>query len=586
MTSREARSGPAVIGVRHLRKRYGDTAAVDDVSFTVAGGEIFGILGPNGAGKTTIVECVEGLRRPDGGQINVLGLDPRRDRAELTQRLGVQLQDSQLPNKLRVAEALRLYSSFYRTPADWHALMDALGLTGKENTGFGKLSGGQKQRLSIAMALVGSPQVAVLDELTTGLDPQARRDTWELIEGVRDRGVTIVLVSHFMEEAERLCDRVALLDSGRLVVVDTPAALAGQVQAGQRIQFRPSVSFDNGLLSGLPEVASISHRGDVVVVTGNANLLNAVISVLARNHIEAGQLRVEQASLEDAFLALTGRHAGAVPEPPPEPPPPEPAVTTTAAIATAPAAARGAALWRLTLTELKLFMREPVWLGWTVLFPLLLLIIFGAIPSFNKPQAVFGGYTTLDAYVPILIVFMLALLSLLNMPMVLAGYRERGILRRLQTTPAGPGLVLAAQLLVNLAVAVVVVVLLVVVARSGYHVPLPRQFAGWVIAVLLAVAGLMAIGLVIAAVVPSAKAAQVIGMLLFYPLLFFSGIWYPIPMMTPVLQHISHATPLGAAWEAMAEAGAGSWPPALPLVTLAAYAAASGLTAARWFRWE
>jgi ABC-2 type transport system ATP-binding protein len=223
-----------------------------------------------------------------------------------------QVQDSQLPDKLRVTEALELYGSFYRTPADWRALMDVLGLTDKAQTRFGKLSGGQKQRLSIALALVGSPQVAVLDELTTGLDPQARRDTWELIEGVRDRGVTIVLVSHFMEEAERLCDRVALIDKGRVVVVDTPAALAGRVQAGQRIQFRPSAPFDDEVLAGLPEVTSIIHRGDVVVVTGTSDVLNAVISVLARNQIVAEQLRVEQGSLEDAFLALTGRHGGAV----------------------------------------------------------------------------------------------------------------------------------------------------------------------------------------------------------------------------------------------------------------------------------
>ena len=220
---------PAVIEVQHLHKRYGDTMAVDDVSFTVEEGEIFGILGPNGAGKTTTVECIEGLRTPDGGAISVLGLDPQRDRAELTQRLGVQLQDSQLPDRLRVAEALELYGSFYRTPADWRALMDVLGLADKRDTRFGKLSGGQKQRLSIALALVGSPQVAVLDELTTGLDPQARRDTWALIEGIRDRGVTIVLVTHFMEEAERLCDRVALIDAGRVVALDTPAGLAERV---------------------------------------------------------------------------------------------------------------------------------------------------------------------------------------------------------------------------------------------------------------------------------------------------------------------------------------------------------------------
>src|SRR5512146_2180672 len=291
-----------VIDVQGLHKEYGATVAVDDVSFSVQEGEIFGILGPNGAGKTTTVECVEGLRMPDRGSVSVLGLDPRRDRAELTQLLGVQLQDSQMPERLRVAEALDLYSSFYRSPADWRALMEQLGLADKAATPFKKLSGGQKQRLSIALALVGNPKVAVLDELTTGLDPQARRDTWELIEGIRDRGVTIVLVSHFMEEAERLCDRVALIDSGRVAVIDSPAALAERAVSEQRIQFRPSASFDDALLSSLPEVTSVIHRGDVVVVTGNTDALNAVISVLARNQIVARQLRVDQGSLEDAFL--------------------------------------------------------------------------------------------------------------------------------------------------------------------------------------------------------------------------------------------------------------------------------------------
>ena len=298
----------AIIEVRNLRKAYGETVAVDDVSFTVQEGEIFGILGPNGAGKTTTVECVEGLRTADRGEISVLGLDPWRDRAELTQQLGVQLQDSQMPDRLKVAEALDLYSSFYRAPADWRALLEVLGLADKAGTTFKKLSGGQKQRLSIALALVSNPRVAVLDELTTGLDPQARRDTWELIERVRDRGVTIVLVSHFMEEAERLCDRVALIDSGRVVVVDTPAALAERVETEQRIQFRPSVPLDDALLASLPEVTNVLHRGEVVVVTGNSNALNAVVSLLARNQIVAEQLRVEQASLEDAFLALTGKH--------------------------------------------------------------------------------------------------------------------------------------------------------------------------------------------------------------------------------------------------------------------------------------
>jgi ABC-2 type transport system ATP-binding protein len=297
----------AVIEVEHLRKRYGDQVAVDDLSFTVEKGEIFGILGPNGAGKTTTVEIIEGLRTPDSGTVRVLGLDPRRDGAELRQRVGVQLQESQLPELMKVWEALDLYSSFYEQPADWERLLDDLGLAGKRDTKFKHLSGGQKQRLSIALALVGNPEVAVLDELTTGLDPQARRDTWELIEHIRDRGVTVVLVTHFMDEAERLADRVAVIDAGRLVAIDSPAGLVSQVDGEQRIRFRPTAPLDESLLADLPEVHSVSRRGTQVLVSGNGDLLQAVTSVLARHRIVAQELRLEQANLDDAFVALTGR---------------------------------------------------------------------------------------------------------------------------------------------------------------------------------------------------------------------------------------------------------------------------------------
>jgi ABC-2 type transport system ATP-binding protein len=214
-----------IIEVTNLRKRYGDHIAVQDVSFTVEAGEIFGIVGPNGAGKTTTVECVEGLRTADAGTVRVLGLDPRRDRSALRLRMGIQLQSSQLPDRLKVWEALDLYSSFYPNPADWKHLMAEVGLADKRNTVFSKLSGGQKQRLSIALALIGNPRIAMLDELTTGLDPQARRDTWDLIRQVRDRGVTVVLVTHFMDEAERLCDRIAVVHAGRVAALDTPAGL-------------------------------------------------------------------------------------------------------------------------------------------------------------------------------------------------------------------------------------------------------------------------------------------------------------------------------------------------------------------------
>ncbi|OOC02122.1 ABC transporter ATP-binding protein [Amycolatopsis azurea] len=299
----------AIIEVEGLVKRYGDHIAVDGVGFTVERGEIFGILGPNGAGKTTTVECVEGLRTPDGGTIRVCGLDPRRETGELRQLLGAQLQESELPDRLEVGEALKLYSSFYREPADWRELLGTLDLTDKVDTQFRRLSGGQKQRLSIALALIGNPRVAVLDELTTGLDPQARRDAWDLIEAVRDRGVTILLVTHFMEEAERLCDRIAVIDSGKVVALDTPAGLVARVDDRQRVRFLPSAPLDPAVLTALPEVSSVEQAGERLVVTGTGNLLLAVTTVLARNQVTAAELRVEQTSLDDAFVALTGRSA-------------------------------------------------------------------------------------------------------------------------------------------------------------------------------------------------------------------------------------------------------------------------------------
>ncbi len=298
----------AVIEVSNLSKRYGDTVAVRDVSFAVEDGEIFGILGPNGAGKTTTVECVAGLRTPDGGDLTVLGRAPRDP--SLRAEVGVQLQESQLQEKLTVREALDLYSAFYPDPADWRALAGELGLDGKLRTPYGKLSGGQKQRLSIALALIGNPRVAILDELTTGLDPAARRDTWDLIESVRDRGVTVVLVTHFMEEAERLCDRLAVIDRGSVVALDTPAGLIERAEVEQTIRFRPSKPLDDALLTVLPEVREVRHAGGRVEVVGTGNLLQAVTAVLAVHQVVANDLRLEQASLDDAFVRLTGHTRG------------------------------------------------------------------------------------------------------------------------------------------------------------------------------------------------------------------------------------------------------------------------------------
>ncbi|GAA2323859.1 ABC transporter ATP-binding protein [Streptomyces kunmingensis] len=295
-----------LIEVSGLRKAYAGRTVVDGVSFSVDEGEIFGILGPNGAGKTTTVECVEGLRVPDEGQVRVAGFDPVRDHDKVTRILGAQLQESEVQAKLTVREALELYSSFYPDPLDWRPLAERLRLEEKLGTRFAKLSGGQKQRLFIALALVGNPRVVVLDELTTGLDPRARRDTWQLIEDVRDSGVTVLLVTHFMEEAQRLCDRIAVIDKGRVAALDTPAGLISRAAGATVISFTPSAPLDDRELAGLPGLATVEHRDGRTTLTGGDETVNAVVTLLARHHITAHQLRVVDATLDDAFLDLTG----------------------------------------------------------------------------------------------------------------------------------------------------------------------------------------------------------------------------------------------------------------------------------------
>lgn len=297
----------SVIEVEELRKEYDGRAVVDGVTFSVKEGEIFAVLGPNGAGKTTTVETIAGLRRPDGGRVRVLGLDPISDGPQLKELVGVQLQESRFPDKIKVGEALELYGTFYPAPRTIPQLVEELGLSDLTGKTFAKLSGGQRQRLSIAVALVGNPRIAILDELTTGLDPQARRDTWALVEGMRDRGVTIVLVTHFMEEAERLADHVALIDRGRVVALDTPEGIVSRTASGQTMRFRPASPLEDAMLLGLDEVSELRREGEHIVLSGSDDMVHAVTSLLARKQITAHELRVDQATLDDAFVALTGR---------------------------------------------------------------------------------------------------------------------------------------------------------------------------------------------------------------------------------------------------------------------------------------
>ena len=299
-----------VIQVEHLRKVYGSVVAVDDISFEVNAGEIFGMVGPNGAGKTSTVECVEGLRPHSSGTLRVLGYDPQKDRYALRSHMGVQLQESALQNRLKVWEALDLYASFYPRSLDQAKLLELVGLSEKRNTRFAKLSGGQKQRLFIALALVHDPEVIFLDELTTGLDPQARRVMWEMVRGMRTRGKTVLLITHSMEEAERLCDRVAIVDHGRLVALDTPEHLISGLGTESQVIFTVDGSPELEPLRVLPEVRHVQQVEDRVILSGtngSDTLLSSVVQTLPTSGIRYRDIRTQRATLDDVFLQLTGR---------------------------------------------------------------------------------------------------------------------------------------------------------------------------------------------------------------------------------------------------------------------------------------
>lgn len=299
---------PPVIEVSGVRKSYGSTVAVADASFEVSEGEIFGLIGPNGAGKTTTMECIEGLRKPDGGSIAVLGLDPFRQVYQLQNRIGVQLQQAQLQKRIKVWEVVDLWASLYqKKTVDAERLLEQLGLTDKRNAWFMNLSGGQKQRLFIALALINDPEVVFLDELTTGLDPQARRAIWDLIRGIRERGKTVFLTTHLMEEAERLCDRVAIIEHGRIIDIDTPESLVLRHCPERTVILDTSDDAAADHLKKIPEVEDVTRAGNRFTIRGHGELVTEVIHCLSENRIRVTDFRTILPNLEDVFLKLTGR---------------------------------------------------------------------------------------------------------------------------------------------------------------------------------------------------------------------------------------------------------------------------------------
>ena len=297
-----------VVRVSGIRMTYGKTVAVDDVSFEVQPGEIFGLIGPNGAGKTTTMECVEGLRRPDRGQIEVFALDPTRDAHALEDRIGVQLQEAQLQKRIKVWEAVDLWGSLYPTTVDGDRLLEQLGLTEKRDAWFMTLSGGQKQRLFIALALINDPELGFLDELTTGLDPQARRAIWDLIRDIRERGKTVFLTTHLMEEAERLCDHVAIIEHGRIIDYDTPSGLVARHCPERTVVVATLHDDAASRFQALPSVETVTGENARLTIRGRGDdLVTEVIHCLSEQRMRVTEFRTEDPTLEDVFLTLTGR---------------------------------------------------------------------------------------------------------------------------------------------------------------------------------------------------------------------------------------------------------------------------------------
>jgi ABC-2 type transport system ATP-binding protein len=294
-----------VLRVEHLQKRYGHFVAVDDVSFSVEAGEIFGILGPNGAGKTTTVECLQGLRVADGGELSVLGHDPRREAKLLRRKIGSQLQESALPDRMKVWEALEFFSTLTSGGPDWESVMEQWGLAEKRDAAFGSLSGGQQQRLFVALAVVNAPELVFLDEMTTGLDPSSRRVAWSLIRQIRDSGATVVLVTHFMDEAENLCDRLAVIADRRVVAIDTPDGLIDRYAGEAEVTFSTDAA-EIAFLAQVEGVEGVERTGRRVAVTGHGAVLANVAAALVARGEAPTDLRVRRANLEDAFLRITG----------------------------------------------------------------------------------------------------------------------------------------------------------------------------------------------------------------------------------------------------------------------------------------
>lgn len=542
-----------VIEVEHLARSYGPSSAVRDVSLAVEQGEIFGVLGPNGAGRTTTVECLQGLRAPDAGRLRVLGLDPQRQRGERRRRVGSQLQESALPDRMRVWEALDLFSSLASGGgAEWRSIASAWGLGGLERPAFSKLSGGERQRLLVALALVNGPEVVFLDELTQGLDPAARRVAWSLVRQARDRGATVVMVTHFMEEGSR-----AVRPGGD-----------HRRWSGRRHRYAGRAGVE--MSPARPGALQRSRGSRRVLAPGR------------HERGPGGEQRPVGAGRGDRGRArhrrCCPRRSGHRPR--------RPASRATEPRGRLQGADRSTERWatavralaKLSLVELKLYAREPVALVFTFGFPLIVLV--SLIGTFAPDDPAFRGARPADYYLASYVGVVIGAVALIALPVRLASYRERGVLRRFQASSVPALAVVGAQVVVGLVMAVLGGLILVVAGMTIYGARLPSSLPLAAGAFVLSAVSLLAIGSLLGSLARSASSAQAVGLIVFFPMWLVSGAGPPPAVMGPQMRAVADGLPPTYAVLALQQPWLGSGSAVADLVALCGIALVAGALAA------
>ncbi len=589
-----AGEAPLAISVRGLVKSYGGVEVVRGIDLDIVAGEIFALLGPNGAGKTTTVEILEGFRERDRGEVDVLGEDPGRDSSELKRRMGVVLQSNGVEPYLTVHETLAMYAGFYPHPRAVDDVIDLVGLGAKSDERAVRLSGGQQRRLDVAIALVGDPDLLFLDEPTTGFDPSARREAWEVIKNLSALGKTVLLTTHYMDEAQYLAADVAVIADGRIVARGTPGTLGHRELQRARVRFRPG----DGPLPPAHLHGSVDAEGFVEFSTEDATTALFELTSWAReNHRPLDGLEVVRPSLEDVYLELTGAGASDAPsvavDPPDQSLAPNPVAPPRSAPPETTWTSRVARTINLTFSQAryvnKAFWRNPARAFFTFAFPLMFLVIFTSIAGNFKVNLGTRVVTSATYYVASMGAYAVINACFQSLSVAIAFQREAGILKRIKGTPLPRFSFLGGRIVHAMAVSFILVALTAAFGRSFYSVDIPTglTLVRFLVAIAVGAAAFCALGLAITAVIPDADSAPVIVNAVLLPLLFLSGIFIPFNTTTPGwILWVARIFPIRHFVLAMQAGFLGtpfSWN---DVAIVAAWGLAGLLLAYRYFSWE